>query len=113
MNAYLGTSTAGATWPPPWRLFQRDHPQEAAQLQVAWETPALLNNSVMVRDDVPAEIAQTIRTTLLDLMATAQGQAILTGMATARFHAAEDASYDTVRDYVAAFEKAVRPVESK
>lgn len=113
MNAYLGTSAAGATWPPPWRLFQRDHPQEAAQLQVAWETPALLNNSVMVRDDVPANIAQTIRTTLLDLTATAQGQAILAGMATARFHAADDASYDLVRDYVAVFEKTVRPVESK
>ncbi len=113
MNAYLGTSAAGATWPPPWRLFQRDHPAEAAQLQVAWETPALLNNSVMVRDDVPANVVQTIRTTLLDLTATAQGQAILAGMATARFHTADDASYDAVRDYVAVFEKTVRPVESK
>ena len=113
MNAYLGTSAAGATWPPPWRLFQRDHPAEAAQLQVAWETPALLNNSVMVHDDVPANVVQTIRTTLLDLTATAQGQAILAGMATARFHTADDASYDAVRDYVAVFEKTVRPVESK
>ena len=113
MNVYLGTAAAGATWPPPWRLFQRDHPKEAAQLQVAWETPALLNNSVMVRDDVPAGIAQIIRSTLLDLTATEKGQTILAGMATARFHAADDASYSAVRDYVAVFEKTVRPVEGK
>jgi phosphonate transport system substrate-binding protein len=32
-------------------------------------------------------------------------------MATARFHAADDASYDKVRDYIAAFEREVPPVE--
>ena len=35
------------------------------------------------------------------------------GMATARFHPADNASYNQVRDYVATFEKAVRQVESK
>lgn len=39
MNAYLGKSAAGGTWPPPWRAFQRDHPAEAAELMVAWTTP--------------------------------------------------------------------------
>ena len=28
MNAYLGKSVTGVTWPPPWRLFQRDHPAD-------------------------------------------------------------------------------------
>jgi phosphonate transport system substrate-binding protein len=113
MNAYLGQSAAAATWPPPWRLFERDHPAEAAQLQVIWETPSLLNNSVMVRDDVPAAISEKIRQVLLDLAAVPEGKAILAGMATARFHAADNATYNQVRDYVATFEKAVRPVESK
>jgi phosphonate transport system substrate-binding protein len=67
MNVYLKQTAAGATWPPPWRLFQQDHPQEAAQLQVAWETPSLINNSVMVRDDVPAALAQQVSALLLAL----------------------------------------------
>ncbi|MBI5108448.1 MAG: PhnD/SsuA/transferrin family substrate-binding protein [Rhodocyclales bacterium] len=113
MNAYLGQSSAAATWPPPWRLFEKDHPAEAAQLHVIWETPALLNNSVMVRDDVPAAISENIRQVLLDLATVPEGKAILAGMATARFHAADNATYDRVRDFVATFEKAVRPVESK
>lgn len=113
MNAYLGKAAAGATWPPPWRLFQRDHPAEAAQLELIWETPPLLNNSVMLRDDVPAAIGQVIRETLLDLPRTPEGREILAGMATARFHPADDASYAKVRDYVATFEREVRPVEKK
>jgi len=113
MNAYLGKSAAGATWPPPWRLFQRDHPAEAAQLELVWETPPLLNNSVMVRDDVPVAVREAVRKALVELGETPEGMAILGGMETARFHPADDASYDAVRDYIARFEQEVRPVERK
>jgi len=111
MHVFLGESAAGATWPPPWRMFQETHPAEAAQLKVAWETPPLLNNSVMVRDDVPQAIEQGIRQALLDLPTTAAGRKILAGLETARFHDADDANYDMVRKYVTRFEKEVRPVE--
>lgn len=113
MNAFLGKSAAGATWPPPWRLFQRDHPAEAAQLELAWETPSLLNNSVMVRDDVPAALREQVRSALIELAETPEGMAILGGMETARFHPADNAHYDAVRDYIARFEREVRPVERK
>ena len=113
MNAYLGKSAAAATWPPPWRLFQRDHPTEAAQLEVIWETPQLMNNSVMLRDDVPAAVGTSIRQSLLDLAQTPAGEKILKGMSTARFHPADDASYARVRDYITTFEREVRPVEKK
>jgi len=113
MNVFMGKSVAGATWPPPWRMFQKAHPAEAAQLKVVWETPPLLNNSVMVRGDVPQAIQQGIRLTLLDLPTTLAGQKILAGLETARFHDADNANYDVVRKYVARFEKVVRPVERK
>lgn len=112
MNVYLGAVAAGATWPPPWRLFQKDHPAEAAQLRVIWETPSLVNNSVMVRDDLPAEVRQVLQQTLLALHQSATGQTILANMETARFYPANDSSYDVVRDYVAGFEKDVRLVEA-
>lgn len=113
MNVYLGKSAAGAVWPPPWRLFQLDHPAEASQLKVIWETPSLINNSVMVRDDVPDNIREPIRKALLELAQTPQGGQILAGMSTGGFYAATDASYDVVLDFIARFENEVRPVESK
>lgn len=113
MNVYLGQSIAGATWPPPWRLFQKGHPAEAAQLKVIWETPSLINNSVMVREDVPQAIRDGVRQALLDLPTTPEGRKILDRMETARFHAADDAGYEIVRDYIKRFEKEVRLVERK
>ena len=112
MNVYLKQTAAGATWPPPWLQFQQDHPEEAAQLQVAWETPSLMGNSVMVRDDVDAALAQQVTAVLLGLAQTAQGTAILATLQTAAFHPANDASYQVVTQYIARFERDVRPVES-
>jgi phosphonate transport system substrate-binding protein len=112
MNVYLGKSAAGATWPPVWRHFQKNHPEPAAQMKVIWETPPLINNSVMVRDDVPPTVTKALTQSLLTLDQTATGRAILLGMETARFHAANDASYAVVADFLGRFEKEVRPVES-
>lgn len=111
MNVYFGKSAAGATWPPPWRLFQKDHPAEAAQMMQIWETPALINNSVMVRDDVPQHVINAVTGALLTLAQTTPGQAVLRGMETSGFYAANDASYALVADYIGRFEKEVRPVE--
>ncbi len=113
LNVYLGKSAAGATWPPPWRLFQKEFPKEAAQLEIAWETPALINNSVMVRDDIPPAIGEKVRSIMLNLAQTPQGRSILAGMETAGFHPANDADYEIVANYVKHFEKVVRPVERK
>lgn len=113
MNAYLGKAAAGATWPPPWRLFQKDHPKQAAQLKLIWETPPLMNNSVMARDDVPESLRSKVQNLLITLGQTELGRKILEGMSTDRFHLADDASYDKVRTYVETFEREVRPVERK
>jgi phosphonate transport system substrate-binding protein len=113
MNSYLKLSAAGVTWPPPWRAFQKDYPREAAELTVIWETEPLVNNSIMVRDDLPVAVADQVRELLLRLDGTTAGTAILGGMETARFRPATDRDYDVVRRYVARFEREVRPVEKK
>lgn len=109
MAVYLGEAAAGATWPSPWRLFQKDQPKEAAQLKVIWQTESLLNNSVMVRDDVPPDLRDQIASALIKLGQTPAGPDILAGMETTGFYAATDASYDVVRQYLKRFEKEVCP----
>lgn len=113
MNAYLKLSAAGATWPPPWRAFRKEYPREAAELTVIWETESLVNNSIMVRNDLPVAVAEQVRELLLRLDGTTAGRAILAGMETARFRPATDRDYDVVRRYVARFEREVRPVEKR
>jgi phosphonate transport system substrate-binding protein len=113
MNVYLGLTVAGATWPPPWRAFQKEHPNEAATLKVVWETEPLINNSVMIRHDVPSEIQNQVKKCLVNLHETEQGRAILADMETARFFTANDKDYDIVRKYVERFESKVRRVVTK
>lgn len=110
-SVVLGITAAGATWPPPWRAFQRDHPAEAAVLRVAWETEPLVNNSVMARDDVPPGLVEQVRRGLVALDATERGRAILAGLETARFLPASDRDYDVVRAYVERFEREVRRID--
>jgi phosphonate transport system substrate-binding protein len=112
MNVYLGNVTAGATWPPPWRSFQKDHPEQAKQLKVIWQTPSLINNSVMVHDDFPAIISEQIQDLILNLTNSPQGKAILANMETAQFTPAQNEDYDVVRTYIKHFEEKVRLVES-
>jgi phosphonate transport system substrate-binding protein len=112
MNVYLGETGAGATWPPPWRLYQRDFPEEAAKLTVLWETEPLMNNSVMVHRRLPEAFSTALRARLLELDQAAGGEAILAAMETARFHPATDTDYQgLVRGFVDRFEREVRPVE--
>lgn len=114
MNVYLKTTTAGATWPPPWRAFQKEHPKEASQLKAIWETESLVNNSVMVRNDVPENIKNQVQKYLIELYKTAEGKAILSNMETARFTKANNEDYNTVvQPYIDRFEKEVRKIDIK
>jgi phosphonate transport system substrate-binding protein len=113
MNVYLGNVTVSATWPPSWRSLKKDNPEQAKQLKVVWQTPSLINNSVMIRDDVPDEISKKIQSLLINLADSKHGQVILTGMETARITSANDEDYDVVRTYIKNFEDKVRPVENK
>ena len=113
LSVYHRRAAAAATWPPPWRAFQLEHPIEAAELKVMWQTAPLLNNSVMVRGDVPTEVRGRLRCVLLALNDSAGGRHVLSARQTARFFDADDQRYEQVRDYVARFERDVRPVESR
>lgn len=109
LNAYLGEAAAGATWPPPWRAFQKAHPEEAAQLLVIWQTPPLINNAVVARTDLPEELVSTVRDLLTRLHEYPDGQRVLAAMETSRIHAAGNADYDVVRRFVAEYEAYVGP----
>lgn len=110
MNVYLKLTAAGATWPQPWRAFQREHPAEALELKVIWETDSLINNSVMIRNDIPARLQGQVADYLIHLDQTADGHAILENIGIDRFRVASDRDYEVVRQYVAEFEGKVRKI---
>jgi len=114
MNVAQGLVDVGVTWVPPWRLFQASRPELAGELRVLWETPPLINNSVMVRDDLPPDWVQSVQRRLLSLSAdNVVGRSVLEPSATSGFFPASDADYALVTDFIRRFETAVRPVEDR
>ncbi len=113
LNVYHGMTAAGATWPLPWDAFQKEHPDEASALTVAWETAPLINNGVVARDDVPSALAAKVAHLLDSLHTSAEGRAMLARMPLSRFELADDKRYDVIKDFLAAFSRSVRPLESE
>lgn len=113
MNVYLGNVAAGATWPLPWEAFQKEHPDKARELELKWETEPLVNNGVVVRDDVPQQLAERVAQLLDALHTSAQGRAILARMPLSRFELADDKRYRVIEDFLQNFQRHVRPLEKQ
>jgi phosphonate transport system substrate-binding protein len=111
LNAYRKDAAAAATWPPPWRAFVKEHPAEAAELKVIWETDPLPGNSLVVRDDVPPELAARVARLLTTLHESEAGRSILGGMEAHGIVPANEDTYAPVRVFLDEFARTVRPVE--
>lgn len=108
MNVFLGETAAGATWPPPWRALVRERPELLRALEVKWRTDPLPNNSLMARDDVPADLVIRVAQILFSMQRGATGRAILDRMELTRFMPADDVTYLPVKDFLARFSEKVR-----
>lgn len=113
MNVVIGNTQAGSTWTLPWIAFQKDHADLAAGLEMAWDTPPLVNNALVARDDIPAPVVDAVRREFVGLGRTAEGRAILARMQLSEFDPATDATYAPVVAFIARFEREVHPIEPK
>jgi phosphonate transport system substrate-binding protein len=109
MNVYQGQTKAGCTWPPPWESLAKEKPELVEALEVKWQTEPLINNSLMVRDDVPTAHVQIVSAALFNLHTTSAGREVLARINLSRFEAATTATYEPVRDFIKKYEGAFTP----
>lgn len=108
MNAYLKQSAVSATWPAAWKAFQQSNPAEAAELHVLWETPTLIQNAIIVRDDVPDGTAAKVAQLLIGLHNSDEGRALLADIDTREFVASVDQDFDVVRRFLQEYQATVK-----
>ena len=111
MNVVIGNADAGSTWTLPWVAFQKEHPDQAARVEMAWQTPSLINNALIVRNDVPTAVVDALQREFTTLGQSPEGQAILARMQLSRFERADNATFAPVADFVRRFERDVHPIE--
>lgn len=117
MQVYLGQTAAGCTWPPPWKLFQRNEPEKAAELEVRWETPPLTNVSIVARSDVSNADQAIVKKVFFNLHKSEEGKKILAEIGLPFFEPASDSDYtkvsDFLKEYYAAFPSPLSPERPK
>lgn len=111
MNAYLGNTAAGVTWPPPWNLLSEERPELKAEMYPIWETDPLPNNGLVVRDDISPELVAKVSKVIFSLHEDKAGQAILSSMGLSTFEAANNETYQPVINFLEEFSREVRPLE--
>lgn len=110
LNVYYGNTTAAATWPLPWREFQREQPDKAGELEVKWQTDPLINNGIVVRDDVPPELAEKVTVLLETMHTTPEGEALLKRLDLSQFERADNQRYQVIQEFLRLFNQKVRPL---
>jgi len=111
MNLLLGHVAAAATWPVPWKAFSAEDPVQAARLEVKWQTEALQNNAWVVRQDIPASLAEQFAGALFSLQDSEDGRKLLAAVPISHFEAANDQTYAPVLAFLKVFSQTVRPLE--
>lgn len=106
-----GLVQAAATWPPPWRQFQADHPELAERLTLRWQTQPLPNNGFVARGTLPEAFVTRVQSALIGMHETRDGRDALSIMRTERFDAADRRTYEPVADFISRFENQLRPAE--
>jgi phosphonate transport system substrate-binding protein len=112
MNVVQGQAAAAGVLPAAWRQFQREHPEESAQMTPLWQTPTLPSLAVMARQDVPAETVQAMLAALEQLHAVPEGLGVFAGlgMADNHFRAASNADYAPVRAFIDEYQRVLGPL---
>lgn len=109
LNIHRGNVAAGTAYPPAWRMFNRERPGLAGDLQVLWQTESLPNNSVMARDDVPPALVERVGRALLTMQTTEAGRRVLAGMDLPLFEPATNTTYDPVREFLKKYQDTFGP----
>lgn len=113
MNVYLKKSDAACTWPPPWNNFIEKRPEMAQKLMVKWETPSLINNGLVVRNDVPKKVVNEVGNILFRLHSNDEGRSILRAQGISSYEKAEDKTYEPVKKFLTKFEREVHPIKDR
>lgn len=105
LNVARGLVDAGATWPPAWRAFQKEHPKLAGKLVVRWRTDPLPNNALIARHDIDPILIERIKLQLIEFNSTEKGRRLLEKAEIEGFEMADLEDYDKVRDFLRRYEE--------
>lgn len=108
MHVYYNKSNVAATWFVPWFDLQKNNPQIAKELKVAWQTKTLPSNSFMFeKQKVDIGVAYKVKSLLANLHTHEEGKTILATMNVKQILTASNETYEPVARFMQNFNKEI------
>jgi phosphonate transport system substrate-binding protein len=111
LSVFNKQSDAAATWPPPWNALIKERPEIEKEVRILAETPHLINNSLMARDDIDSPTIATVAQAFLSLQDSEPGRLILQKMELSKYESAQNKDYEKVKVFLEKYKKTIGPIE--
>lgn len=96
---YAGKSDAGLSMKRNWEVYVRDHPEILSRVELKWETPTLVNNALLIKNNTDKEITSQLISLLLSMHTTNEGKAALEQLDIKGFEKANSDTYSSMLDF--------------
>ncbi len=94
LAAFVGKADAALCLKRSWEVYSKNNPEIAVKLEVKWQTPHLLNNAVLFRNNMDSSLQENLAKALFEMHITGDGRQALKNLEFSRF---EKASYNTYK----------------
>ena len=107
LTAYSGDVAACGSTVRFWRVWSRNNPAKAAEMEVLWRTESLPHNAVVARRDVPDALAGQVARALAGLDKDPAVDQRQFTEDQGHFELATDATYQPMRDFLTRYDQAI------
>jgi len=100
MNVYLGRCSAGASKRAIAMDMFKQRPEIGSKLMIKWETPALINNALFIRNDIDTLTSRELTKLIFTLQDNDEGRKALIPLDVSKFEKASSETYKPLREFL-------------
>jgi phosphonate transport system substrate-binding protein len=99
ISVYLGESDAGICARRNWNVYIRDHPEVLSKVQIKWETPALEQNAVLIKNTVDEKMVSQLMSLFFSMHDKKDAKTALEKLGISGFEKADRETYKPMMDF--------------
>jgi ABC-type phosphate/phosphonate transport system substrate-binding protein len=99
LSVYMGKSDAAICPRRNWNIYVKAHPEILTKVEIKWETPALEQNAVLIKNTIDMKTKSDLMDLLFSMQTTKEGKAALDQLDINGFEKADKSNYQPMLDF--------------
>jgi phosphonate transport system substrate-binding protein len=108
MNVYMGKTAAATSWIAPWKNFCKTNPEIASKLYVKWETPGIINNALLIRDNMDKKLVAELSNIIFSMRNSEEGKEALEKIDASGFELADSSTYQPLNNFLEQYRTVIK-----